>query len=117
MISVLANKGDSVTITRVGTNEKYSDGWVGIFGGKASKSTAKAGSVATGKAINIKKSAAKKSAPAAKPVAPAAKPVVAKKSATPKAAKKVVAAKSAPAKAVTKPITEKTAVKKAAKKK
>ena len=88
-----------MTITRVGTNEKYSDGWVGIFGGKAKA---------------IKKSAAKT-------VTPAAKPVEAKKSAAkpaaPKASKKAAVAKSAPAKAAAKPSTEKTVVKKAAKKK
>ena len=49
-------KGDLVTITRVGTNEKYSSGWEGIFGGKTSKAGAKASPV-------VKKSAAVKAAP------------------------------------------------------
>ena len=107
-----------MTITRVGTNEKYSDGWNGIFGGKASKKAAKESPVTTQKAI--KKNAAKTVAPATK------KPAVATKTATkvtaPKAAKKAVAAKPAPAKVAAKPNTAKpvagkSAVKKVAKKK
>ena len=104
-------KGDSVTITRVGTNEKYSDGWNGIFGGKASKKVAKA-SPATDKAV--KKKAAKKVAPVTK------KPIESKKAApkapAPKSAKKAVVAKPIAAKTTAKPVAAKSAVKKAAKK-
>lgn len=102
-----------MTITRVGTNEKYSDGWNGIFGSKASKKAAKVGPVTTQKAV--KKNAPKSAAAATK------KPVEAKKTApkatATKAAKKAVAAKPAPAKAAAKHVAEKSAVKKAAKKK
>jgi hypothetical protein len=58
-------KGDLVTITRVGTNEKYSSGWEGIFGGKTSKKVAKASPVAAKPTEKkaVKKSAAVKAAP------------------------------------------------------
>jgi len=111
-------KGDSVTITRVGTNEKYSDGWNGIFGGKASKKVSKESPAATEKAVktNTTKSvgpATKKPAEVKKTATKAAAP----KAASPKPAKKEVAAKSIPAKTVAKAAPMKTAVKKAAKKK
>ena len=114
-------KGDLVTITRVGTNEKYSDGWNGIFGGKASKKVAKASPVAD---KTDKKKAIKKGTPATKrPVEAkkvAAKAValkaVAPKAAAPKAAKKAVAAKPNAAKTTAKPVVAKSAVKTAAKK-
>jgi len=71
-----------VTITRVGTNEKYSTGWDGIFGGKASKKVAKAAPVAgKGKAV-------KKSVKVSSEKAPAAKAKAAPKKAAKKAAKK-----------------------------
>ena len=60
-------KGDFVTITRVGTNEKYASNWDSIFGGGAGKTAAGKSSAKTGKAAKVvKKSAtAKKTAPVA----------------------------------------------------
>jgi hypothetical protein len=45
-----------VTIVRVGTNQKYSDGWEAAFSGKKSKSTA---GKAKGKKASAKKPAKK----------------------------------------------------------
>ncbi len=106
-----------MTITRVGTNEKYSDGWNGIFGGKAYKKVANEGPVTTQKAV--KKNAAKSAVPATKKLVEAKKtaPKVTATKAAPKAAKKAVAAKPAPAKTAAKPVAAKPAVKKTAKKK
>jgi len=100
-----------VTITRVGTNEKYADGWNGIFGGKTTKAT-KASPATAEKAV-------KKNAPAA--VGPAAKKTATAKKTTAKA----VAPKTAKKTAVAKPVAikakpeapAKSVVKKAAKKK
>lgn len=105
-------KGDSVTITRVGTNEKYADGWNGIFGGKTTKKATKASPATAEKAV--KKNAPAAVAPAAKKSAPAKKTTA--KAVAPKTAKKTAAAKPVAAKA--KPVAAaKSAVKKAAKKK
>jgi hypothetical protein len=51
-----------VTITRVGTNAKYADGWDAAFSGKRSagkKSAAKAGKKPAAKKASAKKSARK----------------------------------------------------------
>ena len=71
-----------MTITRVGTNDKYASGWDSIFGGK------KKAKPATAKASESKPVAAKKAVKKAKTVT--AKPTTKKaaKKATKKAAKK-----------------------------
>ena len=105
-------KGDSVTITRVGTNEKYADGWDGIFGGKTTKKATKASPATAEKAV--KKNAAATVAPAAKKQAPAKTTTA--KAVAPKAAKKTAVPKPVATKA--KPAAPaKSVVKKAAKKK
>ena len=115
-----------MTITRVGTNEKYSDGWNGIFGGKPSKKAAKATpaspeksakkSPAKAVAAATPKPVAKKAAPKAVAIkAVAAKPTTTTKAAPAKVVKKAVAVKPVAVKA--KPAAEKSVVKKAAKKK
>ena len=59
--------GVDVTITRVGTNEKYASNWDVVFGGKKKAAAAKSSTPA--KATPVKKSA-KKTAKAAKKAAP-----------------------------------------------
>ncbi len=87
-----------MTITRVGTNNAYADGWENAFGGKKRKS---------GNNGNSKVPAAKatKSAPATK------------QAAATKVEKKVVAAKELPTATKKKPAPKKAAPKKAATKK
>ena len=87
--------GIHMTILRVGTNEKFADGWGAAFGGgkSAKKKTAKKKAT--------KKKAAKKTAKKA------AKKKVAKKPAKKKAAKKKVAKKATKKKAAKKPAKKK----------
>ncbi len=68
-------KGDFVTITRVGTNEKYATNWESIFGGRKSKSTSV--KTVTKEATKPAKKAAKavKKSKTAAPKKAAAKPV------------------------------------------
>jgi hypothetical protein len=57
-------EGESVTITRVGTNDKYSSGWEGIFGSsKSAKKVAKASATPTATAKKAVKKSAAKAAP------------------------------------------------------
>jgi len=58
-----------MTILRVGTNEKYAEGWGRIFGtgtGKQKRTTKKAGSKPAGKKSTVAVKSAKKSATSAK---------------------------------------------------
>ncbi len=75
-----------MTITRVGTSEKYANGWEAIFGGKKSRSAKSAPTVASSARSASKTKAAKKavkasnSKPTAKKISkkPSAKKVVKK---------------------------------------
>lgn len=75
-----------MTITRVGTNEKYANGWESIFGGKKSRSAKATPAAATSARSASKPKAVKKAAkassskPAAKKISkkPNAKKVVKK---------------------------------------
>ncbi len=76
-----------MTITRVGTNEKYAAGWAAIFGGSKSKSGAvKSAAGKGGSTKKAVKKAVKKAAAA--PVAKKATKKVATKKVAKKAAKK-----------------------------
>jgi hypothetical protein len=55
-MSALASEGRPVTIVRVGTNQKYSDGWETAFGKRKS---AKAATKSSGSKTAAKKSAKK----------------------------------------------------------
>lgn len=80
-----------MTILRVGTNEKYADGWASVFGGgKTKKKAAPAVSKTKSKKAAEPKAAKKTTVKAAKPKA-AAKPLTkttAKKASTPVKAEK-----------------------------
>lgn len=68
-----SEKGKTVTIIRVGTTQKYSDGWMSAFGGKKKSASNGAGSTKAGakaaapKAGSAKSTAAKTTAKKAKP--------------------------------------------------
>jgi hypothetical protein len=57
-------KAKTVTITRVGTNQRYADGWEAAFSGKRTR--AAAGKSSAKKAAPSKKSAGKKASKKAK---------------------------------------------------
>jgi len=59
-----SEKGTTVTIIRVGTTQKYSDGWTSAFGGK--KKAASNGAASKTMAAKGGKAPAKKSKPAPK---------------------------------------------------
>ena len=68
-----------MTITRVGTNEKYAEGWSAVFGATKSKSSASA---------KAKKATPKKAATKSSSTSPAAKKAVKKKPVKKKSVKK-----------------------------